>query len=464
METSDGALEAFLNSVQQEGRYFDSADFTINTLKAREKLGRYQLADSGLWLVKFVQAAVACGADSIKIGFGRAQVSVSFHNVLNWQADEVLQEVLAGTIPSDNALAHLVTGVRASAATTTETVSWACGEASVILHEDGGEVSPDDTGGQFALVATRPPRARSLKKTLSSSIAHLARQTIEEYDAVYSRCWASPIPVLLDGKQLERGYGLLSGGKVAGGASRGFMDYQNSQQAVTACLGLAPVFGTEGRPMMPYATFGQCQEPTQEVQINKPVYFGDVFLSKAPSTEACRGVLALMAGRNMESSIEFVLDGAVIKSAPFSGWCPPAYKVFGMKTGVKPPIAVRLFLPVRRQELDLSEFEVRDFDLQNTMDEALPELRELIVLIQEHMGQFWYLFFSKKYRKLAGLGLGGQMAYVAAVTKGIAVAPMAGIMGVFAGANLMIWRSSVKSMLKQMHAHIEEKLAKPGAG
>jgi hypothetical protein len=69
---SDGStsITELLESRGREGSYVDSAGFTIDQLKAREKMSRYQLSDSGLWLVKLIQTAVTAGADGVDISLG----------------------------------------------------------------------------------------------------------------------------------------------------------------------------------------------------------------------------------------------------------------------------------------------------------------------------------------------------------------------------------------------------------
>lgn len=49
------------------GEVVSTDAFTINVLKAREKLARFQLPASGMWLVKFVQSAVAQSSSEVQI-------------------------------------------------------------------------------------------------------------------------------------------------------------------------------------------------------------------------------------------------------------------------------------------------------------------------------------------------------------------------------------------------------------
>lgn len=454
----DGALQAFLDSQQSQGRYFDSADFTINTLKAREKLARYQLSDSGLWLVKMIQAAVAGGADSVKVTFGRSEVSVAFPNTPGWQADQVLQEVLAGTMPSDNALAHLVTGIRASAGATTEVVSWACGQAQVTLSEDGGEVTQIPETASFALTATRPTRSRSLKSTLGASVAHLVKQTVEEYDAVVTRCWTSPIPICVDGRPLSRGYSLLSGGERAKGVLTGYQRFNHQNGRISGCLAIRPLDNVTSRPLMPYhPPQGEPVEGT-DVAVSKPFYYGGYYLNWRPQQTECRGVLCLLCGAAARSSVELVMDGVVIKSIPFSGWAPPPPKFLGMTSpAVHFPIQFRLILGVERQELDLSEFDLRELDLQATLDSAIPEVVELIECLRHNKRSFWYVPFSEKYVKLMGGLAAGQLVYMLGVVK-FGLLPVAGLVGASVGLNTAVYKSQYNTLVKGALKHLEEQL------
>ena len=55
--------------------------------------------------------------------------------------------------------------------------------------------------------AQRPARSLVLSGLVSGSLKSLLYQTLEEYEALKRHCWACPIPILLDSKELPRGYG-----------------------------------------------------------------------------------------------------------------------------------------------------------------------------------------------------------------------------------------------------------------
>ena len=85
MDKTDSSVEDFLSQLSQEGRFFESSSFTIDSLKAREKLSQFQMADSGLWLVKLVQAAVAAGAPSVRVQFEKRRNLFHLHQIQQLQ-------------------------------------------------------------------------------------------------------------------------------------------------------------------------------------------------------------------------------------------------------------------------------------------------------------------------------------------------------------------------------------------
>ena len=82
----------------------------------------------GLWLVKLVQAAVAAGAEDVRISLRRKAVTVKFRRPDSWNAVEILEYVISGEQPGSDSLFHLCTGVRASVVFPGESVSWICGD------------------------------------------------------------------------------------------------------------------------------------------------------------------------------------------------------------------------------------------------------------------------------------------------------------------------------------------------
>jgi hypothetical protein len=456
---SSFAIDAFLAAQQAEGRYFDTASFTINSVKALEKLSAHQLPGSGLWLVKLIQAAVAGGAESIAIKLGRKRVKVAFRPSAIWQADELLKTVLSGVLPQDQALGHLVTAIRGSSGSVTESVTWSCGEARVELSAQSCQVTAQPHSADFLLAATRPTRARSVAQTLSSSVTQLVKQTVEEHDAVRSRCWVCPIPITLDGQKLASGYDLFKGGHVERSPWQVVRNWENVEGYVlSCCLGIRPIGNIEVGPEIPYLVnrFPVSHSDLQ-VEVTRPVYKGEGFLRWNSDQQICRGAVAVMVGVPASSHrVNFVLDGAVVASHALPAWQPTSREFLGITLSAKPQVGARAVIGVLPGDLDLSQFAVRDLDLPALQARLAPELTALVEKVSENLFRFYYVPFSRGKAPAVGLGVGAQMVLLTALTQGALLIPAAGMLAAITAINTASWRKKVRKALAQLDLKISK--------
>ena len=79
-------IDQHLENAYAAGRFVESGTISIDAQKALEKFGRFGLAQPGFWVLKIVQAAVACGAPEIDFKFLRKKVVITFENTMAWQA------------------------------------------------------------------------------------------------------------------------------------------------------------------------------------------------------------------------------------------------------------------------------------------------------------------------------------------------------------------------------------------
>jgi hypothetical protein len=449
----EDALEALLATKGAEGRYFDTASFTIDSVKALQKLSAYQLPHSGLWLVKLVQAAVAGGAPSVEVKFGRKLVEVAFTPKTAWQADEVLETVVSGTLPSDTALMHLITAIRASSASVTEAVTWSCGEARVELSAKSCLVSSQEACQEFRLTAVRPSRSRSLAHTLASPVSQLVKQTVEEHDALRERCWVSPIPITVDGRQLETGYEMVEGGYIEHSPLRVLRAWERSEQYVlTVCLGIRPLGSPEFGPEIPYLVRGRSDDrPSQGLIVTTPTFKKESFLRWDCPTQTCNGTVSLLSGPHIDQArLIFVCDGAMVDNHPLDPWRLDPKAFLGISLMARPRIGVRAILGVTPQQLDLSQFAVREPNIEAAMARMAPCLSELVEKLRQHLSDFYYLPFPRRQAGWVGFGLGTQMVIAAAISQGVLALPLAGLLAVVSIINTAGWRGQVKKALGQL--------------
>lgn len=461
----DAVLDAFLNARRSEGRYFDTSSFTIDSVRAMQKLSLHQLPESGLWLVKIVQAAVASGADSVSITFGRKLARVAFRPTHGWQADELLETVLSGNLPQDRALMHLVTGIRASSVHLSESVSWSCGRARVVLSPSACQVNEQEDSPSFSLEATRPSRSRSVSQTLTAPLTQLIKQTVEESDALNARCWVCPIPITVDGRPLDRGYDLPNAGHVEDSPLRLLRSYSNAERnLVTACLGIRPLDWPSYQARIPYFTrpWPVTQKAAEEPRRAKPLYAGETFLRWSPATESVSGAVAVVSGaKERHARIHFVLDGAVVASHEIPSWEREQPGFFGKIINNSPNLGVKIILGIEPGDLDLSQFAVRQLELERLGESLRPEVEALAKAILARLGECYYVPVSRKTVPLASVGVGAQVALVGAVSNGVMLLPFAGVVTVVVTLNAMMYRSQVKGAVQAL---LKNLASPPGDG
>lgn len=462
---SQDPLGAFLQAQSDEGRYFDTAAFTIDSVKALQKLGQYQLPDSGLWLVKLVQAAVAIEADKIEIHFGHRTVCVGFRAPAEWQADSILETVLSGVLPKDRALRNLVTGIRGCASSPNEAVKWSCGQAEVELA-GVCRVTEQPASATFLLNAMRPPRSRSWRQALTSSVGDLSLQIVEERDALRSRCWVCPIPILVDGVPMTRGLDLVRGGEIVREVKRLLAQRQRSDgYTMSACLGLRyldlPDFPATP-PIQRTRGASGVSSGVQACAIRKPVHRHETFLTWDSGGHP-RAAVALITCSTAQSCVEFIHDGVVVHSHPLPDLAVTPRQSFIMSSSPLPPLAVRFLFPVSDEQLDLSGFAIQQSMPVNEMVYAcFPPLLELAGAIASRSKDFTFVPYTPTELQAIRLALGGGAAIFGILTYGIGLPFLGGAMLAYVGVNRAQWRNQVRALMSRLRSLIEDNLRAAG--
>lgn len=453
-------LDSFLDSVSQSGEFVQTSEFTLDSLKAREKLSEWQLPDSGLWLVKLVQAAVRSQAPRVAIKFGKRQVSVEFENRSGLGAGVLMHQVLSGTLTVDPLVAHVVTGIRGSSTLSSEVITWRCGGQKATLDSDGSKLESDVDDGRFSLVCTRPSRQRSLQTNLTTSLSHLAKETVEEYEALHSRCWPCPIPIEVDGKELPRGYQLLSAGRVYHSPVLSLFGKRHTRnQFVAAVL----AFG--GHPwdgVSPAIDFTRAVTPEAVPELKKPVSSKDTFLTWPESETRCQAIVVLESDGAGGNTVDYVLDGALVERRAI----PLVFgegQVFGLKFGKETDfLRLRIAVPVDFSDLDLSQFATRGKEVQEIVNDCLPTVQTMVAGLKAHRSQFWYMG-SPAQAKVMGAGFVLQTLAIGVATNGVGLLPMVGVGAAALAGNSALWRTMVYKALDHLETALKSYLETTGA-
>lgn len=456
---SSDPIDSFLDSQRAEGRYFDSSAFTIDSVRAMQKLGAHQLPDSGVWIVKLVQAAVAGGADEIRVNFGRRKVRVEFTPRESWQADEILEVVLSGTLPADRALSHLVTALRGCTAALTETVTWSCGSAAVELNPTACRVSKLESTPTFVLDASRPKRSRSLARVLKSSISALALEIVEEVGALQSRCWVSPIPIYIDGSPLPRSYGSLRDNDADPNFKEIIAKYGNSETYhLKTCLAVFPLLST-GRPKFSYLKVHPVDSPSKEApQKTRPVYSHETFLSWPHDEKDCQVAGAVVMAPKVQSKVYYLLDGAVVESRLLGCWEALPSTGFGLQLGQaqRSSLAIRLFVGVEPSDLDLSHFKLRKLERYGAWDALAPQLEKICGKVNDHIKDLVYVPTPRSRAPKMGALAGASALGMTALIGPLVAVPCLGVGAAFVALNLRHWRQNARTALQAVRKELQE--------
>lgn len=410
-------LDDFISGARSEGTRLDTGEFTLNGLKAREKLERHQLGDSGLWLVKLVQAAVRAGAPEIDIKFDRRIVEVRYSLNRRIDGDDLLRTVLAGTLPKEPLAFHLVAGIRGSFTASGTQVSWSCGGTHVKIGEQATTVETIPDSADFVFRAERPTRNFSFNGLIQGSLSSLLKQTLQEYEALRKHCWTCPVPISLDGKELPRGYGQTVEYFVPKASLRSV--YDSSKNGPRGGLITAAFPGPQGGAELPYPLVGRSEDLPRTL---KPFYPGETFVQlPAPDTTA-RAVISLLHSPNAVSSVDWVFDGAVVKSEALELPRQPDR------------VALRIVVGARQEQLDLSHFNLGDADPKLIVNELADEVEQLFQRLEEARSDFLYWHTPRPTTRVIGASLIGMAGFITMFSPLAAVGYVSGgLVGGWAG-------------------------------
>lgn len=189
---------------EQTGGVRDSSgEFTLNSAKALEKLGRHQLGDPSLWAVKLAQAGVASGASRLAFKLDYSRTTVTFFGTPELDASELARVLLSGELPADGWKRHLIVGLRSFYGQSPLRLSWSDGGGRKVVWEgDQVEVLPcasliDDA--TLVVVGELHPLPRSIFR-----LNYALRQTMAEHHALSDRLQLCHIPITVDGRLISR--------------------------------------------------------------------------------------------------------------------------------------------------------------------------------------------------------------------------------------------------------------------
>ncbi len=198
-------IEHFLGAEKAAGTVDSEGAFTIDLLKARRKLGKFQFDDPSFYLLKIVQAAVSGGATRVDLRTTRESLSLCFDSPAPVGDLETLLAAFANPLEApEGPLRYLAMGFNASLVSDPKEIrlAWWNGEEGSALTAIGEELS----------VTNAPPRPANapaadhltmfaIKK--DKTAWPTAAATAAEVSTVRKFCGYTPIEVRLDGRLLK---------------------------------------------------------------------------------------------------------------------------------------------------------------------------------------------------------------------------------------------------------------------
>lgn len=199
---SEAELDRFLQCQHNQGQDEGEGAFTLDPVRARQQLGRFQLAHPGLYVVKAVQAAVMAGAELVTVKVSRRALTLEFECEDGdlTSAQKVRESLLSVHSLGDSPVRHLVVAISSAASSGVHSITWTTPQGGVSVTETGVE-HLGETGSPCSLrFEKRVPFMTWLRGTVF----------VDEIRAIDQRCGWGPCRVVLDGRQvLPQGWELF---------------------------------------------------------------------------------------------------------------------------------------------------------------------------------------------------------------------------------------------------------------
>lgn len=189
-------VDRFLAQHQEAGATDSSGTFTLNQTRARSKLQTSQLTNPASFILKLVQAAVLVRAPEILLTFKREVLTLRFlaPDGSSLEAETVLGALDTLSLLPPSPTRHLAMGLNAALGTECDQLLWRTPGGCLRYQGTSLELSQGSGSSDylFEMVRKRP-------------FWHFHMAFADEYEIVTHRCQFSPVRMVIDGTELQRG-------------------------------------------------------------------------------------------------------------------------------------------------------------------------------------------------------------------------------------------------------------------
>lgn len=197
-------INQFLNSQLEVGEVQSEGEFTISLDKARKKLAEFQLTDPHFYILKIIQAAVACGSGRVDVKLKRSGVAVHFATASPAFSEKSLMDALAnpaGATPGT--LECLAIGINSSLVGDPQEVTFAWWDGNT-----GRAVQVKDDVMSIVQVPDQPDNPEGIFlcrfEIVKTGGSWFRSASSDEHAILTTHCQFAAVEIYLDGRALDK--------------------------------------------------------------------------------------------------------------------------------------------------------------------------------------------------------------------------------------------------------------------
>lgn len=406
---SEAGVEKHLDEARGAGTLQDEGSITLSRDEAFRKLANHALQEPGLWVLKFVQAAVAADVqEPIDFKLYRKKTQITLPNPEEWSCEFIL-DLFQGKVSScSRAAGHLKMGLLGALGDGNDRIDWTYRGTTCTFDREGARYTQSSTISEsLIIIAYRGARKYTFTEKMERPLRYILTHAIHEYTALTSRCRNSPIEIGVDGLKLVGAYAPLWE-QLPFNSTHSREETRNFH----ILLAEAAIAAKEGEKTLSWPL------PSAVYQFVDGEHFATDYLDFPSEAKPHKAVLDLYYGVRRYSQITYIHDGVVLQSFPLRPEDVEKEQILCRFTEIAER-SVRFFtfnltIETDPDRIDLSTFGVRPY----SHEELFERVRPLIVRMVERTLSRCHLPWSfvpltqskSRFRNISVAEIGAAMA------------------------------------------------------